>query len=154
MFSWAIKESYSLWSLKMGLLFLFLLLLLLLCLFVLTRRALSSQPFMKDHVVPMIQCFYSGVVRDHFHWILSSQRWQSIFHEQASGGVLEKGEIRGHIYWPHVHTKKTLLIGELLKGAVYKIKLQFDPRMQNFSLPSTGDSAEWWDLSLHSFLEF
>lgn len=40
------------------------------------------------------------------------------FPQAGVGRRLEKGELRGHMYWPHVHTKKTLLIGELLKGAV------------------------------------
>lgn len=39
--------------------------------------------------------------------------------------------------------KALVLIGELLKGAVCKIQLKFDPQLQNFSLPSTDRTIEW-----------
>lgn len=67
--------------------------------------------------------------------------------------VLQKGEMWGHIYCTHVHRKKALVLtGELLKGAVCKIQLNFDPQLLNFGLTLTGHTIEWWDLCMHSLL--
>lgn len=60
----------------------------------------------------------------------------------------KRGDVRPYIYiyiyCTHVHMKKALLlIGELLKGAVCSLRLKFDPQLENFDLPSIGDTIEW-----------
>lgn len=80
----------------------------------------------------MVQCLYSATVfRDHFHWILSWQRWQSIFHRHWA--VLREK-------WRNV-TRMCECPGHdrgALKGAVCTTQLQSDHQLQPFNLPSVS----------------